>query len=339
MNSNIKLSKKGKIILTILSIFLCILLISVIYLYSQLNKIKTVYIPTTNEELGIKDSIDKALEIKNITNIVLFGVDSRNASSNQHSRSDSIIILSIDEIHSKIKLTSIMRDTYVTVENHGETKITHAYAYGGPQLAIKTINQNFDMKIKDYATVDFFSFEKIINAMGGVKINVKKEEIAGVDSNMKGAAGIENKTPVKLVKPSLQLLNGMQAVTLSRIRYEGNGDYERTERQRTVLEGLFKKVSGAGAAKCAYLINDILPYVETSLSKSDILDLSTKVLALDISDVKQLRLPKDGYCQGKIIDKIYYLVADLDAAKKQLYSFIYMEDKNSAAQKVVFFMN
>lgn len=304
-----KLSKKLVIIISLVSILICVFISGGIYMYSKLNKVNTVAIPKTNEDLGIDSVVDQKLESKEITNIALFGVDSRDTDSNVGSRSDTIMILSIDEVHNKVKITSIMRDTYVNVEGHGMTKITHAYAYAGPKLAIKTINSNFDMNIKDYVTVDFFGLSKIIDAIGGVEINVKKAEIPYVKNGV--------------TSPGLQLLNGEQAVAYSRIRYQGNGDYERTERQRTVIEGLFKRVSNQGVLKYNSLLNSILPDVETSLSSGDLISIGTKVISSDIKNIDQLRLPMDGYCKGELINKIYYLVADLNAAKKQLYSFIY----------------
>src|SRR5699024_7564303 len=131
--------------------------------YSILDKIESRKISQSDEELGISG------DNKNdtVVNIALFGVDSRDTEG-MSGRSDTVVIASIDKKHDKIKLTSLMRDTYLDIPNKGMDKLTHAYAYGGPELAIKTINQNFDMNIRDYATVDFFGLEAIIDALGGV---------------------------------------------------------------------------------------------------------------------------------------------------------------------------
>ncbi|MDV3427842.1 MAG: LCP family protein, partial [Bacillota bacterium] len=256
----------------------------------------------------------------------LSGVDSRESGMDKGSRSDSIMILSIDKEHNKLKLTSLMRDLYVSVDGHGKTKITHAYAYGGPQLAVKTINENFGMNIKDYATVDFFGLEKIINSVGGVPINVEKAEIPVMNSYINETSGIEKVTPPYITKAGLQNLNGIQAVAYSRIRYVGNADYERTERQRKVLEQVIKKVTNGGITKLPSLINTMLPFVETSMSKTDILATGTTVLTKKITALQQFRLPEDGLGQGQTINKVYYLVADLNVAKAHLYKFIYEEE-------------
>ncbi|MCJ7690843.1 MAG: LCP family protein [Clostridiaceae bacterium] len=184
----------------ILSLFVIIALVagtafgSTLY---QLSKIETKTISKTDDNLGIKPKKTQIKEATNeVTNIALFGVDRRD--KNEPARSDSIMILSIDEKNKKIKMSSIMRDTYVKIKGHGETKINHAYAYGGPELAIRTLNENFDMNIRDYATVDFFSLEKIIDAVGGVNIDVKDNEVSLINSYMNETATIEKKSITKI---------------------------------------------------------------------------------------------------------------------------------------------
>ncbi|HEY5588967.1 MAG TPA: LCP family protein, partial [Candidatus Paceibacterota bacterium] len=187
-----------------LGVFIVILLVlggSFSYTYYQLSKINTTTILKTDEDLGIKPEVPlkdevtsknevplkeeipiKKEEVTEIINIALFGVDRRDV--DEASRSDAIMVLSIDLVHKKIKMSSVMRDTYVEIKNHGDTKINHAYAYGGPQLAIRTLNENFDLNIRDYVTVDFFKLEKIIDTIGGVTIDVENNEISLINSNM-----------------------------------------------------------------------------------------------------------------------------------------------------------
>ena len=127
-------------------------------------------------------------------NLALFAVDRRN--KNDEGNSDVIIIITIDQVTRKIKMSSIMRDTYVNIEGKGMDKINAAFALGGLQLAIKTINQNFDMDIQDYINVDFFGTAKMIDALGGVEINVKPEEIPYLNNYLKEISIIENIPPV-----------------------------------------------------------------------------------------------------------------------------------------------
>jgi len=165
--------KRKKIIIGVLGIIAVCVAAGYTYMHFQLNKINKVDIPKTNEELNISNTasnLDAA-----VVNIALFGVDRR--SESEIGRSDSIMILSIDKTHNKLKLSSIMRDTYVDVEGHGMNIITHAYVYGGAALAVKTLNTTFDLNIKDYVTVDFFGLEKIIDNVGGIELNITSEEV------------------------------------------------------------------------------------------------------------------------------------------------------------------
>lgn len=330
-NKKKRMSKRKKVLISVLSIILCLVLVGGIYTYIELNKVQSGSLSDNNSDLGISDAVDNKLDNKNVTNIALFGVDSRNTKSDIGSRSDSMLILSIDKEHNKIKLTSLMRDLYVSIDGHGMTKLTHAYAYGGPQLAVKTINENFSMNIKDYVTVDFFSLEKIIDSVGGVQINVKKDEISyengyGFNYYIKELSDIEKKSPKYVTKPGLQTLNGLQAVAYSRIRNTAGSDYARTQRQRDVLSQVISKASKLSVTKYPGLLNNILPYIKTSLSKTDMLAMATSAVTNGITNVEQLRLPEDGFGQGQMINKVYYLVADLNTAKKQLYKFIYEKE-------------
>lgn len=325
------MTKKKKVLITVLSIILCVLLVGSVYAYIELNKVKSAQLPKDNSSLGIDNSIDQELKSKNVTNIALFGVDSRDTSSDVGNRSDSMMILSIDKEHNKIKLTSLMRDTYVAIDGHGMTKLTHAYAYGGPLLTVKTINQNFKLNIKDYVTVDFFSLEKIIDSVGGVQIDVKKNEISdepgyGFNYYIKEVSVIEKKTPKYITAPGLQTLNGVQAVAYCRIRNTAGSDYARTQRQRDVLSQVISKASKLNVTKYPGLLNTILPYIKTSLSKTDMLSIGTSAVTNGITNVEQLRIPEDGQGKGEMINKVYYLVTDLKVATEHIYKFIYEEE-------------
>lgn len=324
-----KNSKRKKIIISIIIIIAAIFTGIGIYSYSLLNKVKSTELPKDNKSLGIKDEVVQQIKQEDpkqdIVNIAFFGLDRR--AKDEASRSDAIIVASIDKKYKKMKLSSVMRDTYVEVPGYGKTKITHAYAYGGPQLAIKTLNQNFNLNIKDYVTVDFFSLEKIIDCMGGVTIDVKKEEIPQINGGMSEVAGIEKETIPTISQPGNVLLNGMQAVAYSRIRYVGNNDFERTERQRKVLTQLLNKIQDAGITRYPSLVSTLLPYVETSMSKADILATGTSLLSSGIRTIDQERFPVDGYWKDSMIGGVYYLSIDINATTDQLHKYIYEDIK------------
>jgi LCP family protein required for cell wall assembly len=324
--------KRKKIVISIILILLAVISVAVGSFYAELSKMKTTELTKDNSALGITDEAEQKIQKEDpnneIINIALFGVDRRTQS--EASRSDSIMIATIDKKHKKIKISSIMRDSYVNVPGHGKTKLTHAYAYGGAQLAIRTLNENFKLNIKDYVTVDFFSLEKIINTLGGVRIEVKNEEISSMNFYIKEMSGLENVTPKLITKAGTLDLNGMQAVAYTRVRYTANGDFERTERQRTILTALFNKVQQAGVTKYPSLVTTLLPYVETSLQSLELISMGTNVLTSGTKTLEQSRFPLDNNSKGQTINGVWYLVFDLKTTSDQLHKYIYEDIKPEA---------
>lgn len=222
--------------------------------------------------------------IGNYTNIILFGVDSRANELTNKTRTDSIILASINNKTKEVQLSSIYRDTFVYIANHGYTKVNHAYAYGGPELALSTINKNFDLNAKDFVTINFSALSNVIDALGGVEINITKDELKYVNAYAKDVARINGTTVKKIASPGLQTLSGVQATGYCRVRYTAGGDFKRAERQRTVLEQLIKKAKSSNPITLYHVIDEILPQVYTSLDTKAILKFSTGLLSYKITD-------------------------------------------------------
>ena len=308
------MKKRSKVVLWILGVIISILLVTIggIYSYGNhlFNEIEKIEIDKSN--VGIKDEVEEKLSAysDSVINIALFGIDAEDGGVG---RSDSIIIATIDTTHKKLKLTSIMRDSYVTIEGHGDDKINHAYAFGGPQLAIKTLNENFDLNIDDFVAVNFTTLPKIIDMLGGVTIDITSEEVSHIP-------GIDT--------AGTYTLTGEQALAYSRIRYASGGDYVRTDRQRTVLSKVFEKILSINFTQYPSLLSEILPMVQTNLDYSEILNLGNEVLKMRVTTLEQERFPRDGYCEGKMIDKIYYLTFDKENTVQQLHDYIFEDIKN-----------
>lgn len=317
------MKKSSKIVLATMTVLVVVVGSVSSYFYSQLNKVKKVEIPKTNSELNISDNTAK--QDDEIINIAFFGVDRRH--KDEASRSDALMILTLDKKHKKVKISSVMRDSYVNVDGYGMTKVTHAYAYGGPTLAIKTLNKNFDLNIKDYVTVDFFGFEKIIDSIGGVDINITPEELKYINGYIEDTSKLENASIPTVTKVGLQKLNGRQAVAYTRIRYTAGGDFERSQRQRTVLVAVLNKIKGKSPTNIANVVLQLLPYTETSMSNTEILKSLTSISTLDIKNIDQERFPLDGYCNGKMIGGVWYLIFDLEATKNQMHKYIFEDFK------------
>lgn len=286
-----------------------------------------VQLNRTPEALGIsqktRDRVKAAVNPP--VNLALFAVDRRQ--DGDKANSDVIMVISIDQQSGKIKMSSIMRDTYVNIDGHGMDKINAAYALGGPQLAIKTINQNFDLDIKDYVNVDFYSAAKIVDALGGVEVNVKQPELSFLNNYLDEVAIYEKIPAVHVNSAGLQKLTGRQAVAYTRIRGVGNGDYERTERQRSVLVALFNKMKSSGPELFPVFASQILPNLETSMPPMTLMTFGGAVLNSKNKVIDQARFPLDGQSAGKRINNIWYLTTDLKVTTTSIHNFIYKSIK------------
>lgn len=292
-------------IIGLIGILVIILSGLVYYINFKLDKIEKVEVNKKNLSIDEKKVEEKSY----IKNIALFGID---APKGKAGRSDAIMILTLDEEHKVMKLTSIMRDSYVDIPGHGDDKITHAYAFGGPELAMKTLNENFKVNVEDFMAVNFTSLPEIIDKLGGVKINIIPEEIHHISG---------------ITSSGQQILNGKQALSYSRIRYATGGDYKRTERQRVVLEAVFEKLKSTPIKEYPSLIDDFLPYIETNMSSMDMIKLATDAAPLVKGNLETARFPLDGYCDGKMINGVWYLVYDRQATLNQIQEYIY-DNKN-----------
>jgi LCP family protein required for cell wall assembly len=278
--------------------------------------------------LGISPKVQQALRLipNPPINIALFGIDRR--SVEEQSNSDLIMILSVQQQSGKLKMLSIMRDTYVNIEGKGMDKINAAFAFGGPQLAIKTINQNFDLDIKDYINVDFYSAAKIVDALGGVEIDLKPAEIPELNKYLTELVNIGTMaTATRVTNPGVQQLNGQQTVAYTRIRMVGHGDYERTERQRTVIVALFNKIKNGGQNMLPVFASQVLPNLETSMNNMAMFGLAGGILSAKNKAIEQARFPLDKQSTGKRVNNIWYLTTDLKVTTAALHNFIYNDVK------------
>ncbi len=273
----------------------------------------------TSEAAAITDDGDSA----SITNIALFGVDERDG---EQCRSDVVMIATVDKRHDKIKLTSVMRDSYVPIDGYGSQKLNAAYFYGGPELAVKTLNQVFDLDITDYVTVNFSEMARIVDAVGGVEIDVSEAERLDANHNMIEQAAQSGEAVQPIERAGYQNLSGMQAVAYARIRYVGNSDFERTERQREVMNAIFDKGKAMNPLEYPALISELLPVVETSLGLDEILSMAG-IMLRDVS-IEDIRIPcnEDLINGGEIwVGGQVCLYYDLDASRDKLHQFIYQD--------------
>lgn len=179
-NIEIKVEKRSlgfKISMGIFVVLLIIIAICTVYAYSLYSKMDNVKLNKSNLGISKKEEFKEYESYESIKNIALFGID---AEDGEAGRSDSIMVATIDPLHNKVKVTSIMRDSYVNIADYGMDKINHAYAFGGPTLAIRTLNENFGLNIENFVSVNFSSLPQIIDILGGITIDITDEEISHI---------------------------------------------------------------------------------------------------------------------------------------------------------------
>ncbi len=315
-----KKSKKPAVIALLLVLLL--MGAGVFYVYGYLLRGLT-FRQIDKDLLGIQKS-----EAGGVKNIALFGLDARE--DENEGRSDALIVLSVDSKRNKLKMTSILRDSEVEIEGYGSDKITHAYAYGGPELAIHTLNQNFHLDIEDYVTVNFIQMAKIVDAFGGTRVSISYEEMCEINNNLSMQQSESNDAQILesdyLYEDGDVLLNGNQAVAYARIRHLEGGDDMRAGRQQEVLKGLIQQLKGKSKLEYPGLIHEIMPLCETSLDFSDIMGM-TPFMLQDFS-TETLSVPgeeEDAYGDYNEEGRWVYLY-DIEAASEHISRFIYEED-------------
>ncbi len=329
-----KKSNKKKITLIFVGLILALIIGLGIYagsfIANKLNKINIEEIDTsnlsTNEDLyeEVSDSLTKT-EFDNILTFALFGIDSQ---SSTVGRSDSIIIASVNLNNKSVKMISIPRDTYVTVPGYGKTKINHAYAYGGASLALKTINENFGLDITEYVSINFTGLIHIINALGGIEMNITKAEMDYINErSYEYGYSITGRAVKKVTSYGNVLLDGEQAITHSRNRTTGEGsDFSRAEHQREVLEKIMNKMVKMGTSKIIDMSDTILKEVKTNINVMNYVGKLTDIVlnsSTFLNNITSIQIPSTEYGKGQMINGGYYFVADEEKMRQDMIETIY----------------
>ena len=282
-----------------------------------------------------------SVSVDGVKNIAVFGLDSRD--DENEGRSDVTMVLTLDSRTHKVKMASLMRDSYVYIEGYGYDKLAHAYAYGGPELAVRTLNQNFHLDIEDYVTVNFIHMAEIVEAFGGVELELSGDEMLEVNRNLWNlSVEVERegrKSPVKAEDYFTALdgthnmvdgeyaggkvmLTGAQAVAYARIRYL-DSDEGRTNRQHKVVSGLIARAKQRSVFAWPGIVHGVMPHCETSLGLGDILSLLP--FALGGIETENITLPGENENAYGSEDEggnwIYCF--DEDLARAHLHQFIF----------------
>jgi LCP family protein required for cell wall assembly len=284
------------------------------HVYSKMEKVDVDRSEVLTED-GKKEEFED-----DVINVALFGTDSTEGTKGL---SDSNMILTVNTKTKSIKLSSIMRDTYVQIPGHGENIINMAMADGGPELSLKTINTNFNLDLDKFIAVNLNSLPKIIDRLDGIDMIIEEDELKFVNQYTKGLNEENSTDAEKITSAGMNHLNGTQATAYCRIRYTAGTDFKRTERQRTVFSLIFKKLSSLGYGELNSLLNDIIPLVSTNLSYGEIISIGSHISSVGNIEIIQNRFPNDGDHWSTGTNEDYRLNVDKETTAKKMNDFIY----------------
>ncbi len=265
------------------------------------------------------------------TTIALFGGDSREGELEAGTHADTIMIVSIDNETKEVKLVSVYRDLIVKRPDGELGKANSAYFLGGPKQAINMLNQNFDLDIEDYVTVDFTVLADVVDMLGGIEVDVTEAEAEEINRHIAGTAEVVGKK-AKYMRGGLQTLDGVQAVTYSRIRKNVGGDYARTERQRVVIQKLVEKVKQTDLSTLNDMIDTVFANISTSFSLKEILSLASGVFQYELGETKGFAFEHT----DENVEGIGSVVIALGVTKnvEELHAFLYPNDMYTTSMTV-----
>lgn len=259
-------------------------------------------------------------------NILLLGSDDRDMSQ-RSGRTDTIMILSLNREEGSAKLTSIMRDTWVKIPGRKNNKINAANVFGGPELAMETVNVSFDMDIQDYILINFRDMIDIVDLFGGVDMELSESEVKiandYINSYKVDAYNQEPYADYSLIASAgLVHLNGMQAMAHCRDRYT-DSDFGRVMRGQDTLLALADKAQNMEVDACMDIAGEIMGFVNTNLSDEEVKELAKAILTMDVEAVGQYRIPADGAYKSGTFDGTWMIKADLEKNAQILKGYIY----------------
>lgn len=339
-NQKKKKSQVGKIALFIGELILVVVLLVVFWIVIRATDEETgvekISLDEEKIEVQMNETVKENEVMKGYRNIALFGVDSRTGDLTSKTRSDTILIASINEDTCEVKLVSLYRDTFLNEMGVPEEfgKCNASYAYGGAEQAIKMLNANLDMDITDFITIGFEGLRDVVDALDGVYIDVDSEEIQHINnyqiSMVDTMSDISTYEPVS--ETGYQKLNGLQATAYCRIRYTAGNDFMRTARQREVIKACLDVAKTMNPATLTKICNNVFGEVYTSLSLDEILSILGEITKYKIVD--ETGFPKN--LTTGIIGSYGDCVVPLNLADDVvwLHEFLFDEENYEASKNV-----
>lgn len=326
-----KKRQQRKIILVILAVILALVGLVFAYVWSKYGKLGRISIK--DKDVKVNDlSKDTQKNLDGYESIALFGLDNRSTGNFERGNSDTIIVVSINRKSGEIKMASVYRDTYLDISDNTYRKANAAYANGGPKQAMEMLNKNLDLDITDYVSVDFSALVDAIDLLGGIELDISPEEAEWLNGYVVETNEVtgHNSGPVS---PGQGVhVDGVQATSYARIRYVGL-DYQRTERQRTVVTKMFEKAKQCDLMTLNNLLDEMLPQISTSLSFTEMLGLATNLPKYHMGE--NTGFPFDKETPGNVGSAGDAVVpVNLENNVAQLHQFLYNSDNYTPSETV-----
>ena len=285
----------------------------------------------------MSDTFKNALHEDGVYNILLLGVEAIGNKSMASGRTDSIMIATINTKQKTLGLTSLMRDSYVTIPGYYDTRINAAFGLGGIDLLYETIAYNYNLRLDGSAIVSFKTFQKVIDDLGGVDIEITPGEAQYLNTK-----NYISKKSNRTLKPGVNHMNGNQALGYARVRYEPTldgtiDDFGRTSRHRRVMAAIFKEVKKSNPVTLVKLLDTVFSQIQTDIKKDNASSYLAEVLELSLDGVPldNLRLPEDGAYQGKWVGKALVTALDWPKTKEALANFVFGSHKKPASESAI----
>ena len=270
------------------------------------------------------------------TNVALFGLDSRGKSLGKGNRTDTIMIASINNKTKKVKLVSVYRDTLLKQNGDHYDKANAAYSAGGPETAVNMLNENLDLNIQDYVSVNFLALADVIDMVDGITVKMTDEEVVHMNNYCVETSKVTGKKYHK-IEPEVAgsyHLNGVQAVSYARIRYTAGGDYKRTERQRLVLEKTVNKLKKQDLATLNKIIDKVMPEVSTSFTTKEILALATGAFDYELGETTGFPFDLETPDRIRGYSGSYVVPKGLEQNVIKLHEFLYPDKEYTPTETV-----
>lgn len=320
-----KARRRRRIIVLLVEIFILICLLGAGYVLTKYGKFQL----NMFEQGDIQKN--EGVEQEGYTTIALFGGDSREGELEAGTHADTIMLVSIDNDTKEVRLVSVYRDLLTRQKDGKFGKANSAYFKGGPLDAINMLNENFDLDIEDYVTVDFKAMADVVDMLGGIEIDVTDAEAKEVNNYIVETGTVTGKEAER-IEAGLQMLDGVQAVTYARIRKNVGGDYGRTERQRVVIQKLAEKAKETDLSTLNDIIDTVFPQISTSFTLSELIGLASGVLQYELGETSGFAFEHiDGSVKG-----IGSVVIPLGVVEnvEELHTFLYPDDEYAVSGTV-----